>query len=149
MKKSLLKKSNIAIGILAITVIGFAYILQEKFSRQQSDFANINKLLFVFSRQCNLEQVEEAIDTFLEIQQEWERKDVLFSRSSSPTLDYYPSDSLKRLGELLLVFSKSPTNKSAKIKIMQEIKSINAKVDRFTLSSEKTSHTKQKKEEPR
>ena len=62
----------------------------------------IQKLLLRISQECRMGQVDQAQNSFLELQQEWQRMDVVAKNIPSISREsYFPSDSLNTLGNLI------------------------------------------------
>lgn len=92
----------------------------------------IQQYLFHLNNECRRGQYDVAQNTFLDMQQHWQRQDVLFGslqKSSSFALNYYTSDSLETLERYLNQLHDFSGQNFNPEQIIKEIRRINDKVD--------------------
>ncbi|MCF0057019.1 hypothetical protein [Dyadobacter sp. CY356] len=101
-------------------------------AQYQSGIIKIQEYLFHLNNECRRGQYDVAQNTFLDMQQHWQRQDVIFGslqKSSSFALKYYPSDSLATLELYLNQLHDFSGQKFNPELIIKEIRRINDKVD--------------------
>jgi len=108
-----------------------------KINRNVSGFYNgiskINEYLFHLSNECRRGQFDVAQNTFLDMQQHWQRLDVLVKTNPETHFDinYWPSDSLRNLEKYLNELYLSNEREQYSLLIIKEIKRINSKIDQM------------------
>ncbi|MCF2447426.1 hypothetical protein L0657_25960 [Dyadobacter sp. CY345] len=93
----------------------------------------INEYLFHLGNECRRGQFEVAQNTFLDMQQDWQRLDVLVKSipDTSFQKNYWPSDSLHNLEKYLNELYLTNDREQQPMTIIKEIKRINSKIDRM------------------
>lgn len=96
----------------------------------QNNLRIIHKRLFQIYTDARCEKINEAENTFLDLQQLWYRQDLLakFNKDPQVTQLHFPSDSLIKLKKLLEHMQQDPSHERFKL-VAQEIKRIQQHLD--------------------
>ncbi len=101
-------------------------------SQYQIGVIKIQQYLSHLNSECRRGQFDIAQNTFLDMQQHWQRQDVLFKSLQNPALittHYHPSDSLATLEKYLNQLYDSSGQKFNPDLIIMEIRRITDRVD--------------------
>lgn len=101
--------------------------------KYQTGFISIHKSLSDLRNLCLNGHFDAAHDTFLELQYQWQKQDVMAKtlEISHPLIKHYPSDSLVRLEILLNQLSMNVPNTSLRFLLIKEIKKLHESIDRI------------------
>jgi len=108
-----------------------------KMSRNETGFyqgiSKISEYLFHLGNECRRGQFDVAQNTFLDMQQHWQRLDVLINSmpDSSIQKNYWPSDSLQILEKHLNEIYLSEDQEKHPFEILKEINRISSKVEKI------------------
>lgn len=93
----------------------------------------INEYLFHLGNECRRGKFEVAQNTFLDMQQDWQRLDVLVKSIPDTSIhkNYWPSDSLDNLEKYLNELYLTNDRVTQPMTIIKEIKRMNVKIDRM------------------
>ena len=101
--------------------------------KYHTGLVKLNEYLFHLNNECKHGQFDVAQNTFLDLQQHWQRQDVLLKSIQNQLVQksYCPSDSLQRLEKFLnniYLFSERGHDRTLVIK---EIRRITSRIDRM------------------
>lgn len=127
----------VALILLLMISLNLSYFLTNKSlnrteSQYQSGIIKIQQYLSHLNAECRRGQFDIAQNTFLDLQQHWQRQDVLFKSMQNPTsipTYYHPSDSLATLEKYLNQLYDSSGQKFNPDLVIKEIRRITDKVD--------------------
>ena len=103
-------------------------------SQYQSGIIKIQQYLFHLNSECRRGEFDVAQNTFLDLQQHWQRQDVIFKSLQNPAFpatNYFPSDSLATLESYLNQLYECSGQQFNHDFILREIGRITDKVDRM------------------
>lgn len=129
----------LALILLLMISLNLSYFLPNKNlnrteSQYQSGVIKIQQYLSHLNVECRRGQFDIAQNTFLDLQQHWQRQDILFKSLQNPTsLNplYPPSDSLATLEKYLNQLYDSSGQKFNPDLVIKEIRRITDKVDKM------------------
>ncbi|MCF0075303.1 hypothetical protein LZD49_32795 [Dyadobacter sp. CY261] len=136
-------KDKIMVCMLALLVVGLGFWLVRLTKEPEADlqvpklmetryltgFVSIHKSLAELRTLCLNGQFETAHDTFLELQYQWQRQDVVAAAIEDHSPSHYPSDSLAKLEKLLHHLSKNGESRVAKWLLIKEVKHLHERID--------------------
>ncbi|MDQ6480173.1 hypothetical protein [Dyadobacter sp. LHD-138] len=101
--------------------------------KYHTGLVKINEYLFHLHNECKRGQFDVAQNTFLDLQQHWQRQDVLLKSIQNQLVrkSYFPSDSLHRLEKFLNNIYLSSSNGHDSTLVMKEIRRINSRIDQM------------------